>query len=247
MTAIEQEETRTEKPQEEFSGGYLLFDRKALHVKEWIAFRQEPKYVSLEDRIKELDEQQELIPRSTRLREQEVLKEIHTMSEDLGAARSKAREAGAALRGISPKAILYRVASVIAPFLAERINPYETSRLMVEHIKDQRKSAETQRRVIKRESEMEKGSLDREKTLLSTELRDFVQSWLFSTPERTLFHALTFLSRDINARGEFLLQYSQRAGLDFNDVAAMYDELAAKAAPSLHARSANLIVGEFPT
>lgn len=129
---------------------------------------------------------------------------------------------------------LYRVARVVVPPLAEKIIPYEITQSEVKEIREQKKSVNRERKAVKGTLEQELTALSRQKALVEAQVQELNHEFLFSSPERALFYALTNLSQDTEARNRFLVQFAQNTNANVGEVQRQYIQLAAKAAPSLH-------------
>lgn len=221
--------------QEGIPGGFLLFDRQVQHHKDWLNFRQSPEIQALEEHTRTVLVQLAELPRQVGKNDQELLAQSLQLRIDLDQAITYAKHAKTVYE--NPKSLrakLYKITRSIAPSLAEHVIPYETTQSKLKTIKDQRKAIETECKAVQRESEKEQASLEMQLTSAEVSIQEAQNKWLFSSPERALFYALTNLAQDSKARDRFLIQFSQSSKQSISDIQREYIELAAKAAPSLY-------------
>ena len=224
----------SERP--DFPEGFLLFDMQAIQLKEWKALNQSPEITGLNKQFEQLSIKSQELPAQASLINQKLLNQSSALNRDLIQAREKAR--GIKITTRNPKRLkakLYRIVKFFSSTLADQIIPYQSAVRKVVEVRNAKRNVEQQRREINRVTAQNHTAIDREKVGIDAEVQGLLNNWLFSNPKRILLHALTYLNHDTETRNLFFSQYSQHAGVDFNDIREAYNQLAAKAMPSTNA------------
>lgn len=223
--------------------GFLLFDRQVGLVKDWVGFRQSPKYQTLEGEARLLTDQASQVNQQVDSRVQQLSQEASSLKNSLEQAKLEARKAASDYNKRSLKAGFYRVASIISPDLAERIIPYKTAQARASALGREIRNVKKETESNKRKAEREQETLEIKRRSMEDRLPEVELERFFHSKERVLLHALTYLSQNQEARNRFFLEYAKRSQANIGEIEKQYADLAQRAAPSLYRNPAEIDTG----